>query len=120
MLSYIRTQSTRILKAFSYSKDGLATTLKTEAAVQQWAAIAVITIPLGLWLGQGGVEKAMLVGTVFFVVIVELINTAIEAVVDRISEERHPLSKLAKDIGSATVLLAALNAIVVWTLVLIY
>ena len=76
-------------------------------------------IPLGLWLGQGGIEKALLVGSILLILIVELLNSAIEAVVDRVSAERHELSKRAKDIGSAAVLVTLMLAGAVWALILI-
>ncbi len=75
-------------------------------------------LPLGLWLGPGGVEKALLAGSLVLVLIVELLNSALEAVVDRIGAERHPLSGRAKDLGSAAVLLTLLLAAGVWGLVL--
>ena len=77
-----------------------------------------VCAPLGLWLGDGGVERALLVGSLLLVLIVELANSAIEAAVDRISLEHHRLAKRAKDIGSAAVMLALLNAALTWLLVL--
>ena len=81
--------------------------------------LAAITIPAGLWLGQNGIERALLVGTILIVLIVELLNSAVEAVVDRVSAERHELSKRAKDIGSAAVLVTLMLAAAVWALILI-
>ena len=109
---------TRMFRAFGTSMKGLAGAYREEAAFRQELALAVVVIPLGLWLGQTGVERALLVGPMFLVLIVELINSAVEAVVDRIGLERHKLSGLAKDIGSAAVLLSLLLLTVVWLLVL--
>jgi len=80
--------------------------------------LAVAVIPLGLWLGQTGVERALLVGPVLLLLIVELLNSSIEAVVDRVGLERHRLSGLAKDIGSAAVFMAFVLLVTVWALVL--
>jgi diacylglycerol kinase (ATP) len=81
--------------------------------------LCVIAIPAGLWLGHGGVERALLIGSVLLVLVVELVNAAIEATVDRISLENHPFAKRAKDIGSAAVMLALVNAGAVWLLVIL-
>ena len=81
--------------------------------------LAAILVPLGLWLGANGVERALLAGSVLLVLIVELLNSAIESTVDRISLDRHDLSKRAKDIGSAAVMLALLAAAATWLLVLV-
>jgi diacylglycerol kinase (ATP) len=108
----------RILDAFGYSLDGLRAVLRHEAAFRQEAALAGLLIPLALWLPVGGAAKALLVGSVLLVLIVELINSAVEAAVDRISLERHGLAKRAKDAGSAAVLVALVNLVAVWALVL--
>lgn len=118
MLEYVKTQSRRIWNAFFFSLDGFKATFGAEHAVQQWAALAVIGVPLGIWLGSDGVERAVLAGSVILIVIVEMINTAIETTIDRISQDRHPLSKKAKDIGSAMVLMTFLLAALVWALIL--
>ncbi|MDR0449557.1 MAG: diacylglycerol kinase [Rickettsiales bacterium] len=109
----------RILKAFRYSFEGLASAARSEPAFRQELAVFAVAFPVALLLPFGLATKALLVSSLFLVLIAELANTAIEAVVDRISEERHPLSKKAKDIGSALVLLAILNAAAVWSFVLI-
>jgi len=111
---------TRVFRAFGASRQGLIGAYREEAAFRQELAIAVIAVPLGLWLGHSGVERALLVGVVLLVLIVELLNSAIEAVVDRISPERDELAGLAKDIGSAAVLLSLLLCALVWALVLLY
>lgn len=77
-------------------------------------------LPLALWLGEGGVEKSLLAGSLMLVLIVEILNSGIEAVVDRIGHEHHDLSGLAKDLGSAAVMLSLINVAVVWTLVLFF
>lgn len=109
---------TRLFKAFGYSTKGLAACFKNEAAFRQEIAASVILIPLGLYLGATGVERALLVGSWLLVLLVELLNSAIEAVVDRIGHEHHELSGRAKDIGSATVLLAISLSAITWLLVL--
>jgi diacylglycerol kinase (ATP) len=81
--------------------------------------MVALLAPLGLWLGQSGVERALLLGCLLLVLIVELINSAIEAAVDRISFEHHRLAKRAKDIGAAAVMLSLVNAGVVWLLLLL-
>ena len=110
---------TRIIKAAGYSWAGLCAAVKHEAAFRQELALSIILIPAGAWLGQSGIERALLVGCVLLVLIVELVNSAIEAVVDRFGGEQHQLSARAKDIGSAAVFVALVNVIVVWLLVLL-
>ncbi len=110
----------RILKAFSFSVKGLKASYKNEAAFRQELFLSIILIPLALWLGETGVEKAVLISVVLLVLIVELFNTGIEAIVDRIGKEHHVLSGMAKDVGSAAVLIALINVCVVWILVLFF
>jgi len=109
---------TRIVKAMRVSWQGLTGAFREEAAFRQELALAVVVIPLGLWLGHDGVERALLIAPMFLVLVVELINSAIEATIDRIGIERHTLSGLAKDIGSAAVLMSLLLLTVVWLLIL--
>ncbi len=109
---------TRVLRAFGSSYKGFAGAWRDEAAFRQELLFAVVALPLGLWLGHSGVERALLVGPVLLILIVELVNSAIEAAIDRIGLERHALSGLAKDLGSAAVLLSFVLLIVVWCLVL--
>ena len=109
---------TRMFRAFGASMKGLQGAIREEAAFRQELALAVVVIPLGLWLGQNGVERVLLIAPMFLVLVVELINSAIEATVDRIGLERHKLSGLAKDIGSAAVLMSLLLLAVVWLLIL--
>ena len=109
---------TRVFRAIGTSIKGFSGAWREEAAFRQELALAVVVIPLGLWLGRNGIERVLLVAPMFLVLIVELINSAIEATVDRIGLERHKLSGLAKDIGSAAVLLSLLLLAVVWILIL--
>ena len=108
----------RVLDATRYSLAGLAAAFRHEAAFRQELALALVLVPLGLWLGEDGVARALLVGSVLLVLVVEVLNSAVEAVVDRIGDEIHPLAGRAKDLGSAAVFIALVNAAVVWVLVL--
>lgn len=108
----------RIVRAAGYSLAGLKAAVKNEAAFRQELALFVILAPLGFWLGDNGVEQALLIGSLVLVLIVELLNSAIETVVNRIGREHDVLSGQAKDIGSAAVLLALILAVMVWVLVL--
>jgi len=109
----------RIIKAAGYSWAGFKAAFKHEAAFRQELALCLILIPVGLWLGQNGVERALLIGSLLLVLIIELINSAIEAAVDRFGGEQHELSGRAKDIGSTAVFVALFNAAVIWALILI-
>lgn len=109
----------RIIAAFFHSVRGFRATWQHEEAFRQEVYLFVIAGPLGLWLGDTGVEKALLTGSLILVLIVELLNTGIEIVVDRISFERHELSGRAKDVGSAAVLFSLLLAGLVWGLILL-
>ncbi|MCW8827963.1 MAG: diacylglycerol kinase [Gammaproteobacteria bacterium] len=108
----------RIINAGGYSLQGLRAALFNEAAFRQELFLCLLLTPLGLWLGQDGVERALLVGSLFLVLIVELLNSAVEALVDRVGSDYHELSGRAKDIGSAAVFIALLNVAVVWGLIL--
>ena len=108
----------RIVRAGVCSWQGFKAAWRHEAAFRQEALLAIILIPLGLWLGQGGVERALLAGSVLLVPIAELLNSAIETVVDRIGMERHELSGRAKDMGSAVVFLACSLTVMTWCCVL--
>lgn len=109
----------RIWNAFNYSRDGLAAAYRHEDAFRQEIWLAVVAIPLAVWLGESGLERALMIGSVLLVLVVELLNSAIEATVNRVSLERHLLAKRAKDVGSAAVLIALLNAAVVWGFLLV-
>ncbi|MCA8967404.1 MAG: diacylglycerol kinase [Planctomycetes bacterium] len=106
------------VSAFRWSLGGFRAALG-EAAFRQEVGLFVVLAPLGLWLGETGVERALLVGSLLLVFITELLNSAIEFTVDRIGTERHPLSGSAKDLGSAAVFVALVNVLVVWMLVLV-
>ncbi len=108
----------RMWKATGYSRDGIVAAWRNEAAFREEVLLAAVTIPLGLWLGQTGVERALLVASIVLILIVEILNSAIEAVVDLASPDRHELAKRAKDMGSAAVLFSLVNAALVWGLVL--
>jgi diacylglycerol kinase (ATP) len=108
----------RLWNATCYSRDGIAAAWRHEAAFRQEVLLAAVTVPLGLWLGQTGVERALLVSSVILILIVEILNSGIEAIVDKASPERHELAKRAKDMGSAAVLFSLLNAAAVWSLLL--
>ncbi len=110
----------RVIKAAGYSWAGLKAAFRHEAAFRQELALCLVLIPAGLWLGQTGMERALLISSLLLVLTVELLNSAIEAVVDRFGGEQHELSGRAKDIGSAAVFIALLNMMVIWVLVLIF
>ena len=113
-----RTGFTRLINALRYSISGFDSAFRHEEAFRQEALLAVVLIPIALFLDVGGLAKALLVSSVIAVLIVELLNSAVEAAVDRISLENHRLAKSAKDIGSAAVFLSLVNVMVVWGLVL--
>ena len=108
----------RVWRAAGYSVSGLKAAIENEAAFRQEMALFVFLAPLGLWLGRDGVERSLLVGSLALVLIVELLNSAIEAAVNRIGNEPHELSGRAKDIASAAVFLSLLLVALVWVLVL--
>ena len=108
----------RLRRAMRCSRAGLAAAWRNEEAFRQELLLGLALIPLALWLGESGAERALLIGSLFVLFIVEILNTAVEAVVDRIGLERHELSGLAKDLGSAAVALAITQGVVVWLLVL--
>lgn len=114
-----KTGRRRVWNAFHYSIDGLTAAYRHEDAFRQELWLTLVAIPLALWLGDSGFERALMIASVLLVLIVELVNSAIEATVDRVSLERHQLAKRAKDIGSAAVLIALINAAAVWGLVLL-
>ncbi len=113
-----KTGPRRVWNAFRYSMAGLGAAYRNEDAFRQEVWLAALLIPIALVLPASAVGKALMVASVLLVVIVELINSAVEAAVDRVSLERHHLAKRAKDIGSAAVFVALVNVIAVWGLVL--
>jgi diacylglycerol kinase (ATP) len=108
----------RLFRALGWSMSGLKAAFKEEAAFRQELLVCVILTPLALYLGETGLEKALLMGSLILVLIVELLNSAVEAVVDRIGKEQHELAGQAKDMGSAAVFLSLLNVVIVWVLIL--
>lgn len=109
----------RIINAAGYSWKGFCSAYKHEAAFRQELWLAAALIPAGIYLGVTLLDKAVLVCSVLFVLVVELLNSAIESVVDRVSEEHHELAGRAKDMGSAAVLIALVITAVVWAAVLL-
>lgn len=109
----------RVIYAFGYSMKGFKACFELEEAFRQEVFLLIPLIPLGLWLGDSAVERAMLVGSLLIVPIVELLNSAIEANVDRVGMERNELSARAKDIASAAVFSSIVFAVAVWGLILV-
>ena len=109
-----RTGATRALYALKHSYDGLRVTFRSESAFRQETALAAVLVPCALLLPVTPVERVMLIGSVLLVLLVELLNSAVEAVVDRISLDRHELSRRAKDCGSAAVLIALAICAITW------
>jgi diacylglycerol kinase (ATP) len=107
----------RILRATQYSALGLSAAWKHEAAFRQELALVVVLLPAAIWLGQTALERALLITCLLVVLIVELLNSAIEAAIDRHGEELHELSGRAKDMGSAAVFVSLVLVVVVWGLV---
>jgi len=97
---------TRLLRAFGYSFQGFMHAWREEAAFRQEVGLSALVIPLGVFLGRSGVERAMLVSPMLLILVVEILNSAVEAVVDRSGTDRHPLAGMAKDMGSAAVMLS--------------
>lgn len=106
----------RIINAFGYSMKGLRAAFKYESAFRQETALLIILLPLAILLGQNIVDYSILIGSLFLVIIVELLNSAVEAVVDRVGDEHHKLAGRAKDIGSAAVFVSLLNVCVIWSM----
>ena len=110
----------RLYKAFLYSLQGLTATFKQEVAFRQEIVLSFILVPIALFLDISPLERVLLISSLVIVLIIEILNSAIEAAIDRISKEKHELSKIAKDAGSAAVFLSILNAVIVWMIILIY
>jgi len=109
----------RILKAFVYSYDGFKAILKSEPAFRQELVLVAVLAPLSLRFDVSTASHAIMIFSLFFILFAEMVNTAIEVVIDRISPDVHPLSKKAKDIGSLMVLLAFINVFVIWAVILL-
>ncbi|HLE94019.1 MAG TPA: diacylglycerol kinase [Sulfuricaulis sp.] len=108
----------RVWRAAGYSAAGLKAALKFEPAFRQEIALFIVLAPLGFWLGRDGVERALLIVSLLLMLVVELLNSAIETAVNRMSEQPHALSGRAKDLASAAVFVSMLLVMLVWTLVL--
>ena len=114
-----KTGLARIVSAAGYSWAGITAAFRHEDAFRQEVSLLFVLVPLALYLGDSGIERALLIAALLLVLIVELLNSALEAAVDRISLEHHSLIKRAKDMGSAAVMIALINVAIVWTLVLL-
>ncbi len=112
-----KTGFARIIAATGYSWLGLKAAYQHEAAFRQELFLAILLIPLAFFVGENGVEVAVLIASLFIVLIAEIVNSAIEAVVDRFGSEMHELSGRAKDMGSAAVFLALCNVAICWILI---
>lgn len=108
----------RLLKATGYSWAGLKAAWCHEEAFRQEVLLCLVLIPIALWLGGDGIKRALLIGSLLLVIIVELLNSGIEALVDRVGIERHELSRRAKDVSSAAVFISLLNATLIWVILL--
>ena len=108
----------RLWNALGYSRQGLAAAWANEAAFRQETWLACVAMPLAFYLGRSGVDRALMLGSIILILIVEILNSGLEAVVDKASPEKHELAKRAKDMGSAAVLLSLLNAALIWACLL--
>lgn len=109
----------RLINALGYSLKGFKSAYKHEDAFRQEVLMAIVMLPLAIYLGHNGIDRALLAGSVILVLIVELVNSSIEATVDYISIDYHQLAARAKDIGSAAVLLSLTNMALIWALVIL-
>jgi diacylglycerol kinase (ATP) len=106
-----------IKNAFIYTFAGLKAGWKNELAFRGEVVVAIIMVPLGIWLGRTAVEQALLIASILLILVTELLNSALEAVVDRIGPQRHELSKRAKDMGSAAAFISMVTAALVWIII---
>ena len=118
MLNFVKSVLRRNTNAAIWSTQGFISAMRSEEGMRQWSIVALLATVLAFMLNLNGLERAMVIAFSWNIVLMELANTAIEVVVDRVSAEVHPLSKKAKDIGSAMVFFAIILALVVWVLVL--
>lgn len=107
----------RVIRAAKYSKQGLAHAWRHEAAFRQEVALTLLMVPLGLWLGSNPLERTLLIGSCILVLVVELLNSAVEAAIDRHGDEFNELSGRAKDLGSAAVMLSIMLVGALWAAV---
>lgn len=108
-----------IQNAFTYTWAGLKAAWKNELAFRGETVVAMVMVPLGLWVGRSAVERSLLAASILLILVTELVNSALEAVVDRIGPERHELSKRAKDLGSAAAFISMVTAALVWVIVVV-
>jgi diacylglycerol kinase (ATP) len=108
----------RLIRSFGYSYQGFRLAWREEAAFRQEITLSMVVIPAGLYFGNSGIERALLIMPMLLILVVEFLNSAVEAVVDRSGTERHPLAGMAKDMGSAAVLLSFILLGTVWLLIL--
>ena len=106
-----------IINAFRYTWAGLVSAWKNELAFRGEVVVAIVMVPLGIWLGRSAVEQALLIASILLILLTELLNSALEAVVDRIGPQRHELSKRAKDMGSAAAFVSMVTAALVWIII---
>jgi diacylglycerol kinase (ATP) len=109
----------RLMNAFGYSIAGTLAAFKHEDAFRQEVVLAVVLTPAALFFGETAIDQALMISSLLFIIVVELLNSSIEATVDRISVKHHKLAKRAKDIGSAAVFFSLINAVVIWFLILV-
>ena len=114
-----KTGLTRLVNAFGYSIAGTLAAFKHEDAFRQEVVLAVVLTPIALYFGETAIDQALMISSLLFIIVVELLNSSIEATVDRISVKHHKLAKRAKDIGSAAVFFSLINAAVIWFLLLV-
>jgi diacylglycerol kinase (ATP) len=114
-----KTGLTRLVNAFGYSIAGTLAAFKHEDAFRQEVLLAVVLTPVALYFGETAIDQALMISSLLFIIIVELLNSSIEATVDRISVKHHKLAKRAKDIGSAAVFFSLINAAMIWFLILV-
>ena len=109
----------RLLRATKHALRGFHDAFRSQVSIRQEVLILLVMTPLALWLGENGVERALMIGTLLLILLTELMNAAIEMTVDRIGTERHELSRKAKDMAAAAVLVSLVTAATVWLLILL-
>jgi diacylglycerol kinase (ATP) len=109
----------RLINAFGYSIAGTLAAFKHEDAFRQEVVLTIVLTPIALYFGETAIDQALMISSLLFIIVVELLNSSIEATVDRISVKHHKLAKRAKDIGSAAVFFSLINAAVIWFLLLV-
>lgn len=114
-----QTNNKNLIKSFYHSWCGLKAVFHKDLSFKIEVFFSAVVIPLAIILGTSAIDRAILIGSWFIILLMEILNSSIEVIVDRISLEIHPLSKKIKDIGSAAVLLSIINAIIVWSIILV-